>query len=195
MFLIRRPSPADIDQFLDTSRGLPLSYSPVGLVRQTPAGRFDEAVAPIGHGKDDFNRARAALLAWKHFDIGWVELFSERPCAADGAVVAVLIRHLGFWSLNGARVLYSVGGGTDGEARIGFAHGTLTNHAESGEELFEVFVDGASGNVMYRIRAVSSPQAALARIGQPIARVLQSRFRRDSASAMKRATRDPEFQS
>jgi uncharacterized protein (UPF0548 family) len=73
------------------------------------------------------------------------------------------------------------------EARFGYAYGTLTNHAESGEELFEVFVDPPSGEVMYRIRAVSWPQTAFTRIGQPIVRVLQSRFRRDSAAAMTRA--------
>ena len=73
--------------------------------------------------------------------------------------------------------------------RFGYAYGTLTNHAESGEELFEVFVDPETGDVMYRIRAVSWPQATLARLGQPIVRVLQARFRRHSAAAMARATR------
>ncbi|HEV3062064.1 MAG TPA: DUF1990 family protein, partial [Vicinamibacterales bacterium] len=61
------------------------------------------------------------------------------------------------------------------------------NHAESGEELFDVFLDSESDEVRYRIRATSKPQAALARIGQPIARALQARFRRDSAAVMKRA--------
>jgi uncharacterized protein (UPF0548 family) len=57
----------------------------------------------------------------------------------------------------------------------------------SGEELFDVFLDPASDEVSYRIRAASKPKAALARIGQPIVRALQARFRRDSAAAMKRA--------
>lgn len=98
----------------------------------------------------------------------------------------MLIRHLGFWSLNGCRVLYGVGGG-NGETRFGFAYGTLPNHAEGGEELFEVFVERGSGDVMYRIRAKSWPQTALTRIGQPIVRALQARCRRDSAAAMRRA--------
>ena len=135
-----------------------------------------------------FERARAALIAWKHFDIGWVETFPRHAPVAVGTVVAVLIRHLGFWSLNGCRVLYHLDGSAD-VARFGFAYGTLTNHAESGEELFEVFIDPQTGDVKYRIRATSWPQAALARVGQPIVRVLQARFRRHSAEAMKRATR------
>jgi len=99
--------------------------------------------------------------------------------------VAVLIRHLGFWSLNGCRVVYHVEAGSG--TRFGFAYGALTNHAEAGEELFEVFMEPATGDVVYRIRAVSWPQATLARIGQPIVRMLQARFRRDSLAALKRA--------
>jgi len=51
-----------------------------------------------------------------------------------------------------------------------------------------VFVDPATGAVMYRIRATSRPQAAFARVGQPIVRLLQARFRRHSADAMTHAT-------
>jgi uncharacterized protein (UPF0548 family) len=90
--------------------------------------------------------------------------------------------------LSGCRVLYTVGS-LDDVARFGFAYGTLTNHAESGEELFEVFIDPRTDEVIYRIRAISWPQARLARIGQPIVRRLQERFRHHSAAAMKRATR------
>jgi uncharacterized protein (UPF0548 family) len=189
MFLARRPTGHVIDRFLLESQDLPLSYGPVGIVGAPTAGRhFDELTVAVGRGQADFERARAALLAWKHFDIGWVETFPQHAPVADGTVVAVLIRHLGFWSLNGCRVLYSVAT-PDDVARFGFAYGTLTNHAESGEELFEVFVDPQTEDVVYRIRAVSSPQAMLARIGQPIVRVLQRRFREHSAATMKRATR------
>jgi uncharacterized protein (UPF0548 family) len=187
MFYARRPSTDVIDRFLRDSQELPLSYGPIGLVREKSAGyELDEEIVVIGHGKSDFERARAALMAWKQFDIGWVETFPRHAPVAVGTVVAVLIRHLGCWSLNGCRVLYIVG--SHDEARFGFAYGTLTNHAEAGEELFEVFVDGESNEVMYRIRATSKPRAALARAGQPIVRALQARFRRHSATAMTRAT-------
>lgn len=189
MFLARRPSPQTIERFVHSSAALPLSYGPPGIVRDNRGGyRFYEAVARIGHGPAAFARAKTALLAWKQFDIGWVATYPRHKPLAPGTNVAVLIRHLGFWSLNGARVLYLVGG-TNDPARFGFAYGTLTNHAESGEELFEVYVDPGSGDVMYRIRATSWPQAALAAIGHPIARALQARFRTDSSEAMKHATR------
>jgi uncharacterized protein (UPF0548 family) len=189
MFMARRPSRDTIDRFLLDSQDLPLSYGPIGIVRAETARRgLEEAIVAVGRGTTDFARARAALMAWKQFDIGWVETFPRHAPVEVGTVVAVLIRHLGFWSLNGCRVVYSIGG-PDDAARFGFAYGTLTNHAESGEELFEVFVDPRTDAVMYRIRATSWPQATLARIGQPIARALQARFRRHSAAAMKRAVR------
>jgi uncharacterized protein (UPF0548 family) len=183
MFFVRRPSRDSIDGFVRDSQKLPLSYGPIGVVNgETPCRHLDEAIVTIGRGRADFDRARAALRAWKQFDIGWVETFPRCAPVEVGTVVAVLIQHLGFWSLNGCRVLYKVGG----DGRFGYAYGTLTNHAESGEELFDVFLDPESDEVRYRIRATSKPQAALALIGQPIVRALQARFRRDSDEVMTR---------
>ena len=185
MLLMRRPSAAEINRFLERSRGLPLSFTPTGIEERLPdLGRFDEHVAPIGHLDADFERARVALAHWKQFDVGWVRAYPECSPVATGTVVAVLIRHFGTWSLNGARVLCEV---ADENTRFGFAYGTLTNHEESGQEVFEVFLDSMSGDVIYRIRSVSRPQSALAKLGRPLVRMLQARFRRDSAAAMRRA--------
>lgn len=154
----------------------------MGIVNQTGQRNLDESIATIGKSRSDFDRACAALMAWTQSNIGWMEIFPKEPPAV-GRVVVILARHLGFWSLNACRVLYFVG--APGETRFGFAYGTLTNHAVAGEELFEVFIDAGTGDVMYRIRAVSWPHALMARIGRPFSRRLQARFRRDSASAMK----------
>ena len=189
MFLARRPTPHEIERFLHDSQDLPLSYGPIGIVTSNMVHRrLDEATVAVGRGVADFARARAALVAWKQFDIGWVETFPRHPPVTAGTVVAVLIRHFGFWSLNGCRVLYDIGSPTDA-ARFGFAYGTLTNHAESGEELFEVFIEPQTQDVVYRIRAISWPQTALTRVGQPVVRALQARFRLDSVAAIARATR------
>ncbi|HKY21691.1 MAG TPA: DUF1990 domain-containing protein [Vicinamibacterales bacterium] len=186
MFLLQRPSQQAIDRFLNDSKDLPLSYGPIGIVDGDTSGRdLDEATVAIGRGTSDFERARAALMVRKQLNIGWLEVFSPHTTAAVGTVVAVLIHHMGFWSLNGCRVIYNVGEGD--VARFGYAHGTLINHAEAGEETFEVFLDPRTDAVMYRIRAMSWPRARLARAGQPVVRLLQARFRRDSAAAMKRA--------
>ena len=187
MFFLRRPSPETIEQFLRDSRALTLSYGDAGLLESIDAALLDEADTVIGSGAADFEKARHALIAWQHFNLGWVELFPRASPIAVGSVVAVLIKHLGFWSLNGCRVVYHAR--TNGDRSFGYAYGTLPNHAESGEELFEVVLDPASENVIYRIRATSQAQAMLAWLGQPIVRVLQARFRRDTAAAMKRAIR------
>ena len=186
MFFAHRPSSAEIDRFLRDSASLPLSYSPIGIVDDASGRRLDTAIARVGRGPVDFDRARRALLSWKQFDIGWVEAFPQNGSTAVGTDVAVLIRHLGFWSLNGCRVVYRVGD-EDDDARFGYAYGTLPNHAEAGEEIFEVRRDPASEDVTYEIRAISWPRAWMAHVGQPIVRLLQARFRRDSVEAMKRA--------
>ena len=187
MFLATRPTRQDVDRFLAESQSLPLSYGPTRLTERTPAGfKVDEMVVTIGRGQADFDRAKAALAAWKHFDIGWVTAIPSSPIPDPGTVVAVIIRHFGFWSLNGARVVYGIGD-RGSESRFGFAYGTLVNHAEAGEELFEVFVDPASDEVKYRIRAVSRPRSPLTYIGYPLVRLLQAMCRRDSGVAMKLA--------
>ena len=105
------------------------------------------------------------MSEWRHFALGWVEAFPASAGIAPGTVVAVLVRHLGFWSLNGCRVVYSIAGDDPREA--GFAYGTLTNHAESGEEIFKVSLPSAHrrGDVWYsappRDRAHCWPDSAI----------------------------------
>jgi len=187
MFLARRPSQSEITEFLDQSRQLPLSYDPVGIARQAPKGfNADLASTVVGYGRETFERAKNALAQWRHYQMGWAELLPKGVAIETGTVVAVLVRHLGFWSLNGCRVVYGIGDRHTGSS-FGFAYGTLTNHAEMGEEIFEVRLARESEEVIYRIQAVSKPRASMARIGYPIARYFQERFRQDSITALRRA--------
>jgi uncharacterized protein (UPF0548 family) len=190
MFFARRPSLQAIERFGARAPELPLSYGPIGIAQDpseanTDGYDIDGIVVRVGNGPEGFDRAKAALASWKHFDLGWVEVFPKNASLDPGTVVTVLVRHLGFWSLNGCRVVYGLG---DNVSRFGFAYGTLVSHAESGEEIFEVQLHPESDEVTYRIRAVSRPRAVLARFGYPMVRALQARFRRDSAEAMRRAT-------
>ena len=186
MFSIHRPSTRDIDRFLASSRELTLSYEPVGLAHTpTPSFDADEAIVPLGSGPAIYDRAKAALRDWTQFDLGWVELSPKGASIEPGSTVAVLIRHFGFWSLNGCRVVYRVG--SDAATEFGYAYGTLGNHGECGEELFKVVMAPGTSEVTYVIRAASRPRAALARLGYPLVRHLQARFRRDSARVMQRA--------
>jgi uncharacterized protein (UPF0548 family) len=187
MFLVSRPTQDQIETFLAESQGLELSYGPASIRRQpSPGFTVDEATGVLGYGIRTFESARAALTEWRHFDLGWVELHPHAAPVEVGTVVAVLVRHLGFWSLNGCRIVYLLDDAKN-ETSFGFAYGTLTNHAEMGEELFEVQFNPESGEVTYRIRAVSKPRAALAVLGYPYSRLCQARFRRESIAAMERA--------
>jgi uncharacterized protein (UPF0548 family) len=188
VFLTHRPNDREIERFISASRNLPFSYDPVGIVKQPPRGfKVDTASGLIGRGPEVFARAKTALSQWQHFVLGWVELFPRDAPIEPGTTVAVLIHHLGLWSLNGCRIVYAIGADDNAGKNFGFAYGTLTNHAEMGEEIFEVSLDPASDEVTYRICAVSRPRAALARMGYPYVRFCQSRFRKDSLAAMRRA--------
>src|SRR5436190_10555373 len=179
MFLSHRPSPKTIASFIEESGRLPLSYPQAGIASNPPQNYdVDETAVVIGSGEAGFERAKAALLSWKHFDLDWARICPDGARIEIGTTVAVLVRHFGFWSLNGCRVLYFLGDRSHGRT-FGFAYGTLVNHAEQGEEIFQVSLNQASQAVTYHIRTASRPRAALARLGYPVARMLQDRFRHD----------------
>ena len=188
MFLLRRPSPALLERLHREAHRSALSYAPVGAAQGPPRGAFHtgEARAVLGRGTETFARAVRALDAWRHFNLGWVTVHPPTASTSEGTNVLVVAQHLGFWSVNACRVLYRLANGTDTDV-AGFAYGTLEDHTESGEELFQVAHDRATGEVSYMVRAVSRERAALARLGYPVARLLQARFRRESAAAMRRA--------
>src|ERR1700741_1126567 len=149
MFLVSEPSRADVEAFVERSRNLPVSYGRVGILDERPPGfNLDEARGVVGHGAEAVQRAKQALAEWCQFGLDWVRLFPAAAPIETGTVVAVLVRHYGFWSLNGCRVLRIVGS-PDDERSFGFVYGTLTNHAEMGEELFEVSLTPGSGEVVY----------------------------------------------
>lgn len=187
VFLTQRPSPEVIEAFLATSRGLGLSYQPIGIARKDPSEyRVDEVRVEIGSGVAAFERAKAALRDWEMFNTGFTEVFPAHASTEDGSTVAVLVRHLGFWSLNAARVVYQVR--EDGEeTRTGFAYGTLVEHGERGEEMFAVCFERKTQRLTYWLRAASQPAAFLAKLGYPFVRHLQAQFRRASSDAMIRA--------
>ncbi len=185
MFLLRRPSSRDVEAFVRDCRERPFSFGGTDTAGGHPPGFLvDVETFPLGSGRDTFVRAVGAVRAWRHFDLGWVALCPSDAPVAPGISVAVCIRHMQFWSLNGARVVDVSGSESDTTYR--FTYRTLTNHAECGEESFTVTWDPATDAVSYAIHAISRPYVFLTRLGFPYVRVLQARFRRDSARALRR---------
>jgi len=119
------------------------------------------------------------------FELGWVRLCWPDAPIAEGTTVAILVFHFGFWSLSAARIVYVLD--EPPGRRFGFAYGTLSEHAEKGEERFSVEWRG-DGSVWYELLAFSRPNHLLVRVARPLSRRLQRRFARDSLQAMLAAT-------
>lgn len=190
MVFTRKPHADDIRAFISTQRDKPFSYADVGATKTQPPGGYtvDHNRVQLGDGPAGFERAVHAIREWKMFAMPWVQLCWPDTPIEQGATVAVLVTHFGFWSLNAARIVYVVDEVDENGAdkRFGFAYGTLPDHAERGEERFTVEFHAKDQSVWYDVCAISQPNF-LARLGYPFARHLQKRFARDSKNAMKNA--------
>lgn len=187
MFLLRKPSDLQIRAFITAQQQSDFSYGPAGITRSAAAQGYtiDHNRVQLGSGAQCFDAAVAAVRRWKMFDLGWVHLFPDETPIKAGVTVAVVINHLGFWSMNACRIAYVVEEYGSLE-RFGFAYGTLAEHAERGEERFVVEWNQDDGSVWYDLLALSKP-GPMATLGYPFTRRLQKRFARDSKKAMKQA--------
>lgn len=187
-----KPDARRIERFLAAQRNRSFSYREVGYSRRggPPGYTVDHNRVRIGEGRAAFARAVEALRNWKMFDLGWVSLHPTAAPIEPGTTVAVRCRHLGFWSLNACRIVYTLEESDIRMRRFGFAYGTLRDHAEMGEERFTVELHRSDGSVWYELFAFSRPRLWLAQIGYPLTRIYQKRFARDSKAVMARTVAD-----
>lgn len=187
MFLVTKPDRKSIDAFLTSAERDLLSYADVGATRRggKPSGYSDSDHNRIliGTGEADWERAKRAIREWKMFDLGWCSICWPNTPIEEGRNIAMMAKHMGFWSLNAARIVYTL----DEPQRFGFAYGTLGDHVECGEERFSVELDAATSEVWYDLYSFSRPRHVLAKVGYPYARYLQKHFVGDSKQAMVRA--------
>ena len=104
------------------------------------------------------------------------------PDAVDlevGATVAVAVRVAFLTAVAPCRIVYVL----DNADRFGFAYGTLAGHPERGEESF--VVSRAGDRVTFDVVAFSRPAGALARLGAPIARAVQTSVTRRYLAGLK----------
>jgi len=189
MFFLTKPSRERIQRLIDSSRKAPFNYAEVGQsLGPTPAGyAANHGRVRLGYGEAIFNRALEALQSWKMFDLGWAPLCWPDAEIEVGTTVAALARHLGFWSLHPARIVFLVDDDGARMRRRGFAYGTLQGHGERGEETFVIEWLHADDSVWYDLRSFSRPGQSLTALGYPIARMLQKRFARESTQTMLKA--------
>jgi uncharacterized protein (UPF0548 family) len=190
MVLFSRPDESSIRAFLGAQRSEGFSYAHAGA-SQGPAPNgytVDHNRIQLGRGPRIFESAANAIRKWKMFEMSWLHLCWPDTPIEMGATVAVLISHFGFFSLNAARIVYVIDERGSPE-RFGFAYGTLSDHAERGEERFIVEFHPDDQTVWYDLYAFSRP-APVTWLGYPVARTLQKRFIRDSKKAMLAAIAD-----
>ncbi len=182
MLSLNLPLPARYQRFLELQRKLPFSYTQQHASRENiPVAGFDNDYlrVSVGKGQADFERAKMAIRQWEMFPKPWTQILPENAPIATDTVVAMYARFSGVWWRNACRLVYTI----DAADRFGFAYGTLPGHVECGEELFLVSID-PDETVWYELRAFSRPRHWTARLGYPLVRWLQARFRRDSAAQM-----------
>ncbi len=190
MFRWRRPDDAAISEFLHRQSKLDFTYPEVGRTKSDPVSApagftFNRVRVQIGSGRAAFDAAVAAFRRWEQFNVGWVEAVPSTTPIAPGEVVAVRVRTFGLWSLHACRIIYVIDEAGP-VVRFGFGYGTLPGHAEVGEERFLIEWDKATDRVFYDVCAFFRPRQPLVRLAWPIGKLLVNRFRRDSASAMRK---------
>jgi uncharacterized protein (UPF0548 family) len=186
MILASKPSRILIDAFIAAQQNQKFSYPEMGASREgAPRGyTVDHNRVQLGVGAGAYEKAKRAIRQWKMFDMPWINLCWPDTPIEPGATVAVVASHLGFCSMNAARIVYVLDDPATPQ-KFGFAYGTLPDHSEIGEERFTVELNPDDQTVWYDIYAFSRP-GKLARLGYPFARMLQRRFARDSKLAMRR---------
>jgi uncharacterized protein (UPF0548 family) len=146
---------------------LPLTYTEVGATAGPPPADYDHlhASAVIGHGRQRFEEAAAAVMRWGMLRGAGVRVEATTEVAAVGSDVLV-----GLGPLRApCRVVYVV----DEPDRRGFAYGTLPGHPETGEELFAVRYDPASEAVYAEVTAFSRHGTWWSRLAGPVTSLAQ----------------------
>jgi uncharacterized protein (UPF0548 family) len=89
-----RPSSNAIEVFLNAQRKQEFSYSSVGDTRDQPPKGFavEHNQVKLGHEAETFERAKAAIRAWKMFETPWVNLCWSGAAIEPGTTVAILMR-------------------------------------------------------------------------------------------------------
>ena len=184
MFSFRTPSDLARTAFRMKQTRLGFSYSPPGCTytENCPDGFVaDRARVRLGMGHEVFESACNALRAWTQFPNVWTQIDPVQAPIIDGTVVTMVAHTFGLVTMNACRIVYAI----NEPNRFGFAYGTLPGHVECGEERFLIQMTDR-GEVWYEILAYSRPRHWLARLGYPLARLAQSRFRKESCEAMRR---------
>lgn len=185
VFSLRKPSAGRLARLVAEQSELELTYSEQGATAgELPAGyHHDQWQADLGpFSQEKFERLAAGLRRWQVQLGSGMTNFPAEP-VSPGLTFALsfgLTEGFGYVTIAG-RVIYV----TEEPDRHGFAYGTLPDHPERGEEAFHLVRRGDS--LVFVVRAFSRPRHPLARIGAPVARIMQRRMSHRYLAAMRAA--------
>jgi uncharacterized protein (UPF0548 family) len=170
---------------LEQLAAAPFTYPEVGATRDgaLPAGYHHvERSAVVGHGREAFDRAAAAVFRWTAQRAAGLRIQASGPASTPGTVVLMTagLRRLGLDVP--CRVVWVL----DEPDRRGFGYGTLPGHPATGEESFVVTLR-PDGDVVYSLRAFSRLATPLSRLGGPVSRRAQSLAPDRYVTAIRRA--------
>ncbi|HYD09099.1 MAG TPA: DUF1990 domain-containing protein [Acidimicrobiales bacterium] len=170
-----RPSQDDLRRAVERDADSSLTYDAIGAtLDRTPVAGFanDEWSTALDPGA--FERAGDALLSWGAQQGAGMMVWPDQPVHEGLTFALALPMPIGFVIATG-RVVWVV----RSEDEIGFAYGTLPSHPECGEEAFAVTRD------RFDVWAFSRPRDPLARLGRPVARVIQRQANERYLAAMR----------
>lgn len=184
MWSLRRPSAASLDLVLERAASQTVTYGEVGLSHRSdpPRGYVREAHEAVLDVP--FAKAREALARFATHELPYLFVHPPDSRAELGRDVVVSARIGPLWSINPCRIVAV----DETEDRFRYAYGTLPGHSESGEESFTV-ERLADGRVRAETIAIARPLDPLARLGSPIAHIVQRRIKIDYMRAITKASR------
>jgi len=188
VFSLSKPPEHQIRRALDAQHSAPFTYTDVGAIeREIPAGYLRNGVrVRLGAGAQTYAAAVSALRHWKQFEVGWVDLCWPTTTPVAGALVGVLAHVWGVWALSVNRIV-AVLDENGPRRRYGVIVGTLPQHAETGEERFQIEWNRNDDSVWYDVQAFYRPHHPLVRWTWPLVGQIPRRFVHESAAAIQRA--------
>ena len=180
-FQLSFPTKAQFDDLIESEKNAELTYDKYNLQGYD----HDQNKILLGSGIEVWAAAKEAIKQWAMFPDGWCRIYYQNPIFQKGDIVVMNARAFGVWWLNAARILYVL----NDDKNFGFAYGTLPNHVETGEELFQVSRN-EQDEVYYSITAFSRPRFWALRWTYPLSRRFQRKFVKDSLQKMKKITNE-----
>jgi uncharacterized protein (UPF0548 family) len=184
VLLLRRPSDDYIKSTINAQRDATLTYDYVGWTERgaIPDGfAVNQWKTVIGNGDAAFQRAKDAMREYRMLILPWLRHVGPVEPLAPNSIVCTLVRQMGVYSLNVARIVYVDDQSPD---RFGFGYGTLPEYSLVGEERFTVEFDAVSKNITFEIFSFLRPKSVSMSIARPLLRRAQRRFCIDSSTVM-----------